>query len=83
MPDNEQQEHLPHTRGGTTTKDATDQGVPMAPGEGPEGPEDAMDPDAQTRGDYAGRRGEGISYESRVVGHRDDGSPIIERVRQR
>jgi hypothetical protein len=40
--------------------DATDLGVPMAPGEGPQGPEDALDPN--TRGDYTGRLGEGESY---------------------
>jgi hypothetical protein len=63
-------------------KDALDLGVPMAPGEGPqEGPEDALDPNA--RGDYTGRLGGGASYQSQVVGYREDGSPIIEMVRQK
>jgi hypothetical protein len=65
-------------------KDALDLGVRMAPGEpgeGPQGPEDALDPNA--RGDYTGRLGEGASYQSQVVGYREDGSPIIEMVRQK
>ena len=64
-----------------TTKDATDQGVPMAAGEGPQGPEDALEKD--TRGDYTGRLGEGESYSMEVVGHREDGSPIIKPVKQK
>ena len=73
--------NLEHPEGGSTTKDATDLGVSMAPGEGPQGPEDALE--ESTRGDYAGRLGEGESYSMEVVGHREDGSPIIERVRQK
>jgi hypothetical protein len=65
----------------TTREDSHDLGVPMTPGEGPEGPEDALDPNA--RGDYTDRLGWGSSYEIRVVGHREDGSPIIEKVRQK
>jgi hypothetical protein len=50
-----------HTRGGATTKDATDLGVPMKPAEDPKnetvGPEDALDPTTPKRGDYSGRLG--------------------------
>ncbi len=62
-------------------RDALDLGVPMAPGKGPQGPEDALDPNA--RGDYTDRMGEGQSYISTIVGHREDGSPIIRMVRQK
>ncbi len=62
-------------------RDALDLGVPMAPGEGPQGPEDALDPEA--RGDYTGRLDEGASYQSQIVGYRKDGSPIIKMVRQK
>lgn len=82
----QQEKKLEHTKGGSTTKDATDLGVMGTPSEaeGPQGPEDALDPDASNRGDYAGKLGDsGQSYEMRVVGHREDGSPIIERVRQK
>jgi hypothetical protein len=63
-----------HRRESSGPKDALDLGVPMAPGEpgdGPQGPEDALDPNA--RGDYTGRLGGGASYQSRVVGYREDG----------
>jgi hypothetical protein len=49
-------------------KDALDLGVRMAPGEpgeGPQGPEDALDPNA--RGDYTDRLGGGASYQSQIV----------------
>ena len=72
---------IAHPRGGSTTKDATDLGVLMTEGEGPQGPEDALE--ENTRGDYTGRLGEGESYELVRVGTRPDGSPIIERVRQK
>ena len=74
------QDKLGQARDRSTT-DTNDLGVPMAPGEGPKGPEDAFA--ENTRGDYTDRLGEGISYEMRVVGHREDGSPIIEKVRQK
>lgn len=48
-----------HTMGGSTTRDATDLGVPMAPapaGYTHQGPEDALDP--TSRGDYRGRIGD-------------------------
>lgn len=63
------------------SRDTLDLGVPMAPGEGPQGPEDALDPEA--RGDYTGRLDEGASYQSQIVGYREDGSPIIKMVRQK
>lgn len=72
---------LAHTEGGSTTKDATDLGVSMAPGEGPQGPEDALE--ESVRGDYTGKLGEGESYTSKITGYRKDGSPIIEMVRQK
>jgi hypothetical protein len=48
-----------HSRGGSTTRDALDQGVPMRPGspDEPVGPEDAADPGPK-RGDYRGRMGD-------------------------
>lgn len=76
-----EEKKLEHTREGSTTRDALDQGAPMAPGEGPQGPEDALE--KGTRGDYAGRVGEGRSHTSKITGYREDGSPIIEMVRQK
>ncbi len=62
---------LQHTRGGTTTKDATDVGVPMQPapeGYQHQGPEDAMDPLAENRrGDYRGRLGDGQHFTTEAV----------------
>ncbi len=77
----DKEKKLEHPEGGSTTKDATDLGVPMAEGEGPQGPEDALDPKG-TRGDYTGRIGSGESYEMVRVGTHPDGTPIIERRRQ-
>lgn len=49
-------EKLEHTRGGATTRDAMDAGVPMTPGQPdePVGPEDAFGPGPK-RGDYSDR----------------------------
>lgn len=55
---------LQHTEGGSTTRDATDLGVPMKPaepGETRQGPEDALDPN--TRGDYSNRHGNTNSFQ--------------------
>lgn len=76
-----EEKKLEHTRGGSTTRDALDLGAPTAPGEGPQGPEDALDPNA--RSDYTGRLGGGESYTSKITGYREDGSPIIEMIRQK
>ncbi len=40
-----------------------------------------LDPEA--RGDYTGRLDEGASYQSQIVGYRENGSPIIKMVRQK
>lgn len=58
---------LEHTKGGSTTKDSLDAGVPMKPGdpEEPVGPEDALDPNA--RGDYSNRLGAGESHTTEVI----------------
>ena len=64
-----------------TRDDPADLGVPMTPGEGPKGPEDALDPNA--RGDYTDRLGEGTSYSMEVEGHREDGPSIIKAVKQK
>ncbi len=77
----DKEKKLEHPKGGSTTKDATDLGVPMGTGEGPQGPEDALE--ENTRGDYRGRLGEGESYTLVQTGTNPDGSPIIERVRQK
>ena len=81
MPDKEKK--LEHPRGGSTTKDATDLGAPMAPGEGPQGPEDALE--AGNRGDYSGRVGEGQSYTIEPIpeNERVPGGPTVRRVRQK
>ena len=77
---------IPHTAGGTTTRDDPgDLGVPMrplAPGEAPrQGPEDALDPEA--RGDYRDRLGGGRHTTTRArYRHRYDLAPEIERVDQ-
>lgn len=57
-----------HTKGGVTTKDPLDAGVPMAPGkpDEPIGPEDAFGADA-TRGDYSGRLYQGPHLVSEPV----------------
>ena len=77
----DKEKKIEHPKGGSTTKDVSDLGVPMAPGEGPQGPEDALAGES-TRGDYAGRMGGGESYEMVRVGTHPDGTPIIERRRQ-
>ncbi len=83
----DKQKKLEHTdkNAPMTTKDATDLGVPVAPGEGPQGPEDAMDPHATTRGDYTGRLGEGESYVAEPIPpeERVPGGPIVRMVRQK
>ncbi len=69
---------LEHTKGGSTTKDATDLGPAMREGTGPQGPEDAFAEDqASLRGDYAGRTGDGLSY---TFERQEDGS--VKRVQQ-
>ncbi len=75
------EEKIEHPKGGSTTKDATDLGVPMSPGQGPQGPEDALGSEP-TRGDYSDRLGGGESYEMVRVGTHPDGTPIIERRKQ-
>lgn len=84
MTDKEKSEKLEHTRGGSTTRDALDQGAPMTPGEGPQGPEDALDPKG-TRGDYTGRLGVGQSYTSELIpeDERVPGGPTVRLVRQK
>ncbi len=73
---------LQHTRGGTTTKDATDVGVPMQPapeGYQHQGPEDAMDPLAtDRRGNYADRLGPGQHFTTEAVysGTPYDNAPV-------
>ncbi len=61
MPKQNDPQRIPHSRGGTTTRDdATDVGVPMRPApEGwvHQGPEDALD-EGPKRGDYTGRVGD-------------------------
>ena len=81
MAKKKQEEKIAHPRGGSTTKDATDLGAPMTPGEGPQGPEDAMGAEPN-RGTYTGRTGGGEHYEMVRVGTHPDGTPIIERRRQ-
>jgi hypothetical protein len=70
---------LKHSKGGATTRDAGDLGAPMTQGDPKErrrqGPEDAFDPD--TRGDYAGRTGDGLSF---TFERQEDGS--VRRVQQ-
>ena len=92
MTDQEKRDHAEGVAEGAPAsmsdrRDATDLGVPMEQARErdrvrPPGPEDAMDPTVPTRGDYSGRIGRGIHYETRITGHREDGSPIIEAVRQ-
>ncbi len=57
--------NLKHTKGGPTTYDETDVGVPMRPAAETDkpwsGPEDALDPN--TRGDYSERFGDQNSYQ--------------------
>ena len=78
----DKEKNLEHPRGGATTRDASDLGAPMAAGEGPQGPEDALGSEP-TRGDYTGRTGSGTeSYELVRVGTHPDGTPVIERRRQ-
>ena len=80
----DKEKKLEHTRGGSTTKDATDLGVPVAPGEGPQGPEDALGT-GEKRGDYSGRLGEGESYVAEPIPpeERVPGGPIVRMVRQK
>ena len=77
----------PDTEPGRTSRDdPLDLGAPMAPGEGHQGPEDALaigEDRKKLRGDYTGRLGEGESYVFVRTGTRPDGTPIIERVRQK
>ncbi len=75
---------LQHTRGGTTTKDATDVGVPMQPapeGYRHQGPEDALDPLSNPRGDYRDRLGSTQHRQVVAVSHgpvpRYDNAPVI------
>lgn len=66
---------LEHTEGGTTTRDGTDAGVPMLPGDSsePVGPEDAFG-EGDKRGDYSKRTGTGSHAESVPV--EGGGEPI-------
>lgn len=59
---------LEHTRGGATTRDAMDAGVPMIPGSPsePVGPEDALGPGPK-RGDYSDRVSSGPSMATRTI----------------
>lgn len=61
-------EELEHTRGGATTRDSMDAGVPMTPGSAnePIGPEDALGPGPK-RGDYRDRLNGGPSMVTRVI----------------
>lgn len=52
-PEQDDQAAVDAERDETGTRDSMDAGVPMAPGESHEGPEDALDPNA--RGDYSQR----------------------------
>lgn len=64
-----------HTAGGSTTRDALDQGAPMQPGspDKPVGPEDAADPRPK-RGDYSDRRGDPQQH------YTSEPIPLAERV---
>ena len=59
---------LEHTRGGATTRDGMDAGVPMTPGQAnePVGPEDALGPGPK-RGDYRDRLVTGPPMVTRVI----------------
>ena len=59
---------LEHSRGGATTRDGMDAGVPMTPGQAnePVGPEDALGAGAK-RGDYRDRIHGGPSMVTRVI----------------
>ncbi len=79
MTDQEQHEHV---EGTPDKRDATDLGVPMNAGKGPQGPEDALDPNS--RGDYSGRVSERPSYTTELIpeDERVPGGPIMRTVRQ-
>ncbi|MGI8623110.1 MAG: hypothetical protein ACR2NB_06410 [Solirubrobacteraceae bacterium] len=74
---------LKHTHGGSTTRDATDVGVAMAPATTPQsvGPEDAagLEP---TRGDYAGRTQPGSTIEAIPEAEQVPGGTKVRRVQQ-
>ncbi len=75
---------LEHTEGGSTTRDAIDLGVPMAPATDPAetvGPEDAAGT-APTRGDYTGRVQPGITIEAIPPAEQVPGGPTVRRVVQ-
>jgi hypothetical protein len=68
-------EDLEHSEGGATTKDATDAGVPMLPGDPsePVGPEDALG-EGDKRGDYSDRQDGAEHYET--VANPNAGNPV-------
>ena len=67
-------DQIEHSRGGKTTRDALDLGVPMAPGPDHDGPEDALA--ENTRGDYSGRLGD-ANYNPHTTVRDEDGSVRI------
>ncbi len=89
MPKHDDPIGLPHTRGGSTTRDASDLGVPMRPApkgwEHKQGPEDALDPGPK-RGDYSGRLGGTRHHTGEAIYHgpvpQYDTAPEIRAVEQ-
>lgn len=79
---NSEQKKIEHSRGGATTKDASDVGVPIRPAVDPAketvGPEDALGPEP-TRGDYSGRLGDTrhVQMEARFKGRYDTEPEIV------